>query len=79
MKTVGVAERPAERFRQRRTRGALAAARDTHEHDDERRKPVSVMGSLPLLPGSTCPPKPLRMAESTFSAKVWSWRERKRV
>ena len=28
---------------------------------------------------STCPPKPLRMAERIFSAKVCSWRERKRV
>jgi hypothetical protein len=29
--------------------------------------------------GSTCPPNPLRIAEMIFSAKVWPWRERKRV
>ena len=29
--------------------------------------------------GSTCAPKPLRIAERIFSAKVWSRRERKRV
>src|SRR5437899_2524227 len=28
---------------------------------------------------STWPPNFCRMAESTFSAKVWSWRERKRA
>src|SRR5262249_40723509 len=32
-----------------------------------------------LAPGSTCPPKPFRMADSIFSAKVWSWRDRKRA
>src|SRR5436190_6184890 len=28
---------------------------------------------------STCPPNPLRMAERSFSANVWSSRERKRA
>src|SRR4030095_3090900 len=39
----------------------------------------SQLGS-PLFQGrSTCPPNWNRIADSTFSANVWSWRDRKRT
>ena len=62
MKTVGVAERPSEYPREALARGRLAATRNPHQQQDRRADHVFF--------GSWWPPKPLRMADRTFSAKV---------